>query len=66
MVERYIDEYEDAHLALDRLNDKNARYYTAEEIEAEPVVDGEEEGRNCKSEVRERGIEKMPRRGERH
>ena len=35
MLERYIDEYEDAYLALDRLNDRNARYYTTEEIEAE-------------------------------
>ena len=35
MLERYIDEYEDAYLALDRLNDRNARYLTTEEVEAE-------------------------------
>ena len=35
MLEKYIDEYEDAYLALDRLNDKNAKYYTTEEVEAE-------------------------------
>jgi RHH-type rel operon transcriptional repressor/antitoxin RelB len=35
MLEKYIDEYEDAYLALDRLNNKNARYLTTEEVEAE-------------------------------
>lgn len=35
MLERYIDEYEDAYLALDRLDDRNALCYTTEEIEAE-------------------------------
>jgi RHH-type rel operon transcriptional repressor/antitoxin RelB len=35
MLEKYIDEYEDAYLALDRLNNKNARYLPTEEVEAE-------------------------------
>ncbi len=35
MLVRYMEEYEDAYLALDRLNDKNARYYSTEEVEAE-------------------------------
>lgn len=35
MLEKYIDEYEDAYLALDRLNNKNARYLNTEEVEAE-------------------------------
>ena len=35
MLEKYIDEYEDAYLALDRLNNKNAKYLTTEEVEAE-------------------------------
>lgn len=33
MLEKYLEEYEDAFLALERLNDKNARYYTTEEVE---------------------------------
>ncbi|MEI6153408.1 MAG: hypothetical protein WCQ90_04900 [Deltaproteobacteria bacterium] len=35
MLEKYIDEYEDTYLALDRLNNKNSRYLTTEEVEAE-------------------------------
>ena len=33
MLEMYLDEFEDAYLALERLNEKNARYYTTEEAE---------------------------------
>jgi RHH-type rel operon transcriptional repressor/antitoxin RelB len=33
MLEKYLEEYEDAFLALDRLNEKNAKYYTTEEVE---------------------------------
>jgi RHH-type transcriptional regulator, rel operon repressor / antitoxin RelB len=33
ILSRYLGEYEDAYLALERLNDKNARYYTTEEVE---------------------------------
>ena len=35
MLERYLEEYEDAYLALERLNDRNAKYYTTDEIEKE-------------------------------
>lgn len=35
MLEKYIEEYEDAYLALERLNDKNAKYLTTEEVERE-------------------------------
>jgi RHH-type rel operon transcriptional repressor/antitoxin RelB len=33
MLEMYLDEFEDAYLALERLNEKNAKYYTTEEAE---------------------------------
>ena len=33
MLEIYLDEFEDAYLALERLNEKNAKYYTTEETE---------------------------------
>jgi len=32
MLEKYLDEYEDTFLALDRLNEKTAKYYTTEEV----------------------------------
>lgn len=33
MLEQYIDEYADAYLALERLNDKNSKYLTTKELE---------------------------------
>ena len=30
---RHLPEYEDAYLALDRLNDRNAKYYSTEDME---------------------------------
>lgn len=33
ILSRYLGEYEDAYLALERLNDKNARYYSTDEME---------------------------------
>lgn len=35
MIEESIDDYEDAYEALKRLNDKNAKYLTMEEMERE-------------------------------
>jgi RHH-type rel operon transcriptional repressor/antitoxin RelB len=35
MIETSLDEYEEAYLALERLNEKNARYLTTEELEEE-------------------------------
>jgi len=35
MIETSLEEYEEAYLALDRLNEKNARYLTTEELEEE-------------------------------
>ncbi|MBN2198215.1 MAG: TraY domain-containing protein [Candidatus Aminicenantes bacterium] len=35
MIENSLDEYEEAYLALDRLNEKNAKYLTTEELEKE-------------------------------
>jgi len=32
MLEKYLDEYEDAYLALDRISEKNSRYYTSREV----------------------------------
>lgn len=32
-IEEYLKEHEDAWLALERLSDKNAKYYTTEELE---------------------------------
>ncbi len=33
ILTRYLGEYEDAYLALERLNDNNTKYYTTEEVE---------------------------------
>lgn len=33
MLEKYLEDYEDAYLALERLSDKNAKYYTTDEVE---------------------------------
>lgn len=33
MLEEYLAEYEDRYLALERLNDQNARYYSTEQVE---------------------------------
>jgi RHH-type transcriptional regulator, rel operon repressor / antitoxin RelB len=30
---KYLPEFEDAYLALDRLNDRNAKYYSTKEVE---------------------------------
>jgi RHH-type rel operon transcriptional repressor/antitoxin RelB len=35
MIETSLEEYEEAYLALERLNEKNARYLTTEELERE-------------------------------
>jgi RHH-type rel operon transcriptional repressor/antitoxin RelB len=35
MIEDSIEDYEDGYTALERLNDKNARYLTTEEVEKE-------------------------------
>lgn len=32
MLEKYLDEYEEAYLALDRISENNARYYTSKEV----------------------------------
>ena len=37
ILTRYLPDYEDAYLALDRLNDRNAKYYSTEE--AEKILD---------------------------
>jgi RHH-type rel operon transcriptional repressor/antitoxin RelB len=34
-IEKSIDDWEDGYIALERLNDKNARYLTTEEVEKE-------------------------------
>lgn len=33
ILSQHLSEYEDAYLALDRLNDRNARYYSTEDVE---------------------------------
>ncbi|MCX5914914.1 MAG: ribbon-helix-helix protein, CopG family [Deltaproteobacteria bacterium] len=33
ILEMYLDELEDAYLALERLNEENAKYYTTQEAE---------------------------------
>jgi RHH-type transcriptional regulator, rel operon repressor / antitoxin RelB len=33
ILEEHLSEYEDSYLALERLNDKNARYYPTKEVE---------------------------------
>jgi RHH-type rel operon transcriptional repressor/antitoxin RelB len=35
MIEESLEEYEEAYTALDRLNEKNAKYLTTEELEKE-------------------------------
>jgi RHH-type rel operon transcriptional repressor/antitoxin RelB len=35
MIETSLEEYEEAYLALERLNENNARYLTTEELEEE-------------------------------
>jgi predicted DNA-binding protein len=32
MLEKYLDEYEEAYLALERISEKNTRYYTSKEV----------------------------------
>jgi len=32
ILEQHLSEYEDAYLALDRLNDRNAKYYSTEDM----------------------------------
>jgi RHH-type rel operon transcriptional repressor/antitoxin RelB len=32
MLEKYLDEYEEAYLALERISEKNARYYTSKVV----------------------------------
>jgi len=34
ILEEHLSEYEDNYLALERLNDKNAKYFTTEEVES--------------------------------
>ena len=31
MLEKYLEDYEDAYLALERISDKNAKYYSTDE-----------------------------------
>ncbi|HPD60719.1 MAG TPA: TraY domain-containing protein [Thermodesulfobacteriota bacterium] len=33
ILEEHLSEYEDNYLALERLNEKNAKYYTTKEVE---------------------------------
>ncbi|MBU2495172.1 MAG: hypothetical protein KJ935_01540 [Candidatus Omnitrophica bacterium] len=33
ILSNYLAEWEDRYLALERLNDKNAKYFTTEEVE---------------------------------
>jgi RHH-type rel operon transcriptional repressor/antitoxin RelB len=33
LLEEHLAEYEDRYLALERLNDKNAKYYTTDQVE---------------------------------
>jgi RHH-type transcriptional regulator, rel operon repressor / antitoxin RelB len=33
MLEQYLEEFEDEYLALERLNQRNAKYYSTEEAE---------------------------------
>jgi RHH-type rel operon transcriptional repressor/antitoxin RelB len=35
MLENSLEDYEEAYTALDRLNEKNAKYLTSEELEKE-------------------------------
>jgi RHH-type rel operon transcriptional repressor/antitoxin RelB len=33
ILNQHLSEYEDAYLALDRLNDRNAKYYSTKDLE---------------------------------
>jgi len=33
ILDQHLSEYEDAYLALDRINDRNAKYYSTEDME---------------------------------
>ncbi|MBT8491041.1 MAG: TraY domain-containing protein [Deltaproteobacteria bacterium] len=33
IIMKHLEEYEDAYLALERLNNKNAKYYSTEDVE---------------------------------
>lgn len=33
ILNKHLSEFEDAYLALDRLNDRNAKYYSTEDLE---------------------------------
>lgn len=35
MIEEHLEDYEDGYIALERLNEKNARYLTTDELEEE-------------------------------
>ena len=41
LLEEHLAEYEDRYLALERLNDKNAKYYTTKEVEEILGLSGE-------------------------
>jgi RHH-type rel operon transcriptional repressor/antitoxin RelB len=41
LLEEHLAEYEDRYLALERLNDKNAKYYTTGEVEEVLGLSGE-------------------------
>ena len=41
LLEEHLAEYEDRYLALERLNDKNAKYYTTGEVEDVLGLSGE-------------------------
>lgn len=41
LLEEHLAEYEDRYLALERLNDKNAKYYTTDEVEEVLGLSGE-------------------------
>jgi len=53
LLEEHLAEYEDRYLALERLNDKNARYYTTDEVE---------EALGLSSEVERKGGRRSKRR----
>jgi len=41
LLEEHLAEYEDRYLALERLNEKNAKYYTSDEAEEVLGLSGE-------------------------
>ena len=41
LLEEHLAEYEDRYLVLERLNDKNAKYYTTDEVEKILGLSGE-------------------------